>query len=144
MLSSSTKQRIPNILDGSTDFYSVYYGSFVNDSTLIKKSVYLMDNEACMGRMDGEIKKNLVRRQYVDSFLVPNNNLRNFHFVNTTLAPVKIDNSNRRLKVFLLYMYAQGTVYDYIYKEVYKTYNSTDKGFDLYIIMLDPVYSLPD
>lgn len=124
--------------------YSVYKGSFLNDSTFIKKSAYLMDNESCMGRMDGEIQKNIVRKQFVDSFLSRSTFLRDYHFYTSDNHPLKIDNGNKRLKVVLVYFYSQGSVYDYIYQEVYKTYAKSKKAFDLFIVCCDPVYHLPD
>ena len=103
-----------------------------------------MENEACMGRMDGEIKKNIARKQFVDSFFIKNNTFKILNLLSVGNIPIRIDNSNHRLKVLLLYFYSQGTVYDYIYKEVNKTYAGTNEAFDLYILLLDPVYRLPD
>ena len=125
--------------------YPVYYGSFINDSTEIKKSSYLMINEQCMGRMDGEIKRNVAQENHFDTMLIASKNLNRFHlFHAATGAPLNINGNNHRLKVFMFYGFAQGSVYDELYKEVYKTYYDTNRAFDLYIILIDPLYNLPD
>ena len=141
-LDATTYNRIFDVLSNS---YPVYYGSFINDSTEIKKSNHLMINEECMGRMDGEIKKNIAQENHFDTMLITSTNLNRFHLLKAiTNAPLNINGNDHRLKVFMFYGFAQGSVYDELYKEVYKTYYETNRGFDLYIMLIDPLYNLPD
>lgn len=121
----------------------IYFASFLNDSVSIKKSSFLKDNQACIGRMKEEIENNLSLVLYADSLVESKINLSNFNFYylqdKSKFGPV---NNKKRLKIFLLYNYSFGTLYDKLYKEVEKTYLNNIEKMDLYIICVDPLYSL--
>ncbi|MEP6674594.1 MAG: hypothetical protein ABJA78_05550 [Ferruginibacter sp.] len=139
---ASTYSKLFNAISNG---YAVYYGSFLNDSTEIKKSAQLMINEACMGRMDAEIKKNIPRQNGFDSLLTRSENIRQFKLLHAIdNSPLNINGNDGRLKVFMSFGFAQGAVYDELYKEVYKTYTDSNQSFDVYIMLIDPLYQMPD
>lgn len=121
----------------------VYFGSFLNDSISLKKSNYLKNNQACIGRMKGEIEKNLSIVFYADSIIESKINLANFnfYFLNDKKKFGNVNNK-KRIKIFLLYYYPFGTLYDKLYKEIEETYLNNIEKMDLYIICVDPVYAL--
>lgn len=134
----------PLIFNVISKGYPVYYGSFINDSIEIKKSAALMINEECVGRMSQEIRKNVAQKEGFDSSLRLSSNINRFglcHAINNHRLYI---NDNKRVKVFMLYGFAQGRIYDNLYKEVYQAYYETNRSFDLYIILIDRLYQLPD
>ena len=121
----------------------IYLGSFLNDSVSIKKSDFLKDNQACIGRMKGEIEKNLKIITYPDSIVQANINLSKFSFYYLNdKKRFSISNSEKQLKIFLLYYYPFGTSYDKLYKEIEEAWLKNIAKTDLFIICVDPVYAL--
>lgn len=121
----------------------IYFGSFLNDSTSLKKSSFLKDNQACIGRMKGEIENNLRITNYPDSIIETKINLAkyNFYYLHDK-NKFSVRDSKKQLKVFLLYYYPFGTFYDKLYKEIENTCLKNIEKTELYIICVDPVYAL--
>jgi hypothetical protein len=121
----------------------IYIGSFLNDSVSIKKSDFLKDNQACIGRMKGEIENNLGMTNYPDSMVETKINLANYNFFFLhDKNKFSLLNSKKSLKVFLLYYYPLGTYYDKLYKEIEDACLKNIEKTELYIICVDPVYML--
>ena len=121
----------------------IYFGSFLNDSVSIRKSDFLKDNQACIGRMNGEIENNLRITTYSDSIVQTIVNLSKFNFYYLKDKKIfSVSNSKKQLKVFLIYYYPFGTMYDKLYKEIEEACLKNIVKTDLFIICVDPVYAL--
>lgn len=121
----------------------IYFGSFLNDSVSIKKSPFLKDNQACIGRMKSEIEKNLSMAVYADSAVELKMNLSEFNLCYLyDKSKFSTVNNKKRLKIFLIYYYSFGTFYDTLYKEIEEICLNNIEKTDLYIISVDPVYAL--
>ncbi len=121
----------------------IYLGSFLNDSVSLKKSPLLKDNQACIGRMNKEIAKNLSLTDYPDSIINTGINLSryNFYYLEDH-KKFTLSNTSNRLKIFLLYYYPFGIGYDKLYKEIQEACLKYKDKTELYIICIDPVYYL--
>lgn len=121
----------------------IYFGSFLNDSVSIKKSPFLKDNQACIGRMKSEIEKNLSMVVYADSAVELKMNLSKFNLCYLyDKSKFSTVNNKKRLKIFLIYYYSFGTYYDKLYKEIEEACLNNIEKTDLFIISVDPVYAL--
>ena len=121
----------------------IYFGSFLNDSVSIKKSDFLKDNQGCVGRMNGEIERNLKTTSFSDTMVQTNINLAKFKFYYLNdKKRFSVSDSKKQLKIFLLYYYPYGTFYDKLYKEINEACLKNITKTDIYIICIDPVYTL--
>jgi hypothetical protein len=122
---------------------TVYLGSFLNDSTAIKKSDLLKENESCIGRMESEIDKNIAIADLSSAALDTSLNLAHYTFYSVKdNRQVSITGGPKKITIVLLYTYAFGTLYTKLYNEIKKAYQKNTANAALYIITADPVYYL--
>jgi hypothetical protein len=134
--SSSYYDFINLIVQAKTDYF---FGTFINDSTVIKKSDYLMENESCVGRVLKEI--NYPKNESSQILTVKNESLKTHVFVNViTNQPLQFYNDNKK-KIVLVYSYKGGTIKKNDFIEIQNIVNSTET-YDLVILSLDKVFDL--
>ncbi|MCP9753030.1 hypothetical protein EGI32_18925 [Ferruginibacter sp. HRS2-29] len=126
---------------GSSSSINLYYGCFINDSVSIKKSDFLLDNQSCIGRINKEIENIIISRQ-IDSFAKDTGiNLSRLNFLRLADdQKVKLVNGEKKLSIILIYMYAFGTYYKGLYKEITDVCKKYEQYCDLHIISMDPIY----
>jgi hypothetical protein len=122
---------------------SIYYGSFINDSTEIKFSDNLRIDNGCIGRIEQEVYKNLTK---VDSpRLRENQNFRKYIFYRfIDNSKYEIAKSAGDIKVFFLYSYSMGTYYDKYFNEISSMKNFESKNPQVYVISMDPLWTYKD
>lgn len=121
------------VIQTKTDYF---FGTFLNDSTEIKKSDYLTKNESCVGRVLKEINYSAKEN---NPLKVKNESLKTHSFVNiTTTAPLQFSNDNRN-KIVLIYSYKAGTINKNDFIQIQNLVNSTTTH-DLVILSIDNVF----
>ena len=122
------------------DASNVYYGAFVNDSTQLKKSAYIYNNQSCSGRMNNEIDSILKLSVFPDLALVYNPVFIKYplHYLNNNKLLQGII-SNKKILICLFYSYTQGTYYNKLYREIFAAVKEHENWADLLIITLDNV-----
>jgi hypothetical protein len=122
---------------------SIYYASFINDSTEISFSENLQINNGCIGRIEQEVYRNLLK---IDSSrLKRNQNLKQYIFYRfIDNSEYEIAKSIGDIKVFFLYSYSMGTYYDKYFNEITSMKNFENKSPQVYVISMDPVWMLKD
>jgi hypothetical protein len=121
----------------------VYLGTYLDDSTWIRKSSFLQDNNSCSGRMQDEIEANLEKSAYPDSVLVSGRKMSRYalkHLDGDSSFIFK--NQQGKRTVFLLYAYGFGTYYDHFYKDILKIRKKHPSSVNVYLVCVDPVYRL--
>ena len=127
----------------STEGLSVYFGSFLNDSTEVRKTALLKENLGCAGRVIKEISGHL-QQKTLDTSLLTKSDFRRFQFRRLDNKSVfAMPSPSGRLSIFMIYGYSLGSLYDSMYEEITRFYGQNKSSADLYIISLDPVSSLP-
>lgn len=124
--------------------FSVYYGSLLNDSIELIRSDILNENISCMGRIINEMNSGISGLNLSDSGLLANSELKNYTF--RYIADNKIfdlNNSEKRMKIIMLYSFSLGRYFDNTFKEVQKFHVTHKDVTELIIISLDDVQSLP-
>jgi hypothetical protein len=134
-LDSSSERRFFSQIN--TGEVSEYFGSFINDSVEIKKSAFLKENVACIGRILREIDAK--SGSIADSLLGVNNTMKQFRLWNAKTDQQLDLNSDRKVKVFLLYSYGFGTYFNSLYKDIAEVSKNKSDNLSVYIISLDPV-----
>ena len=130
---TSYKELATDIINKHTDFF---YGIFLNDTTQIKKSDFLIENESCRSRILKEINsmhKNNTPLNTQNNTLFKKNSFKNI----VTDKPINLSANNRK-KVVLVFSYKLGTLKENDFKEIEKLLFKNE--YDLYIISLDRVH----
>lgn len=119
---------------------NIYVGTFINDSVQYAKSPFLKDNQACMGRIEKELKAIQAneRSSFDSSIRLKDLGLK---YANNRQSVNVL--SNKKSIVLINYSYALGTYYDKLYKEFVASCQN-NKDFELYVISMDWLYHLPD
>ena len=116
-----------------------YLGSFINDSTALRKSEFLMDNLSCMGRALSEINKNISFASVLDSSLYVKQKLKGINLKSfNTGQTVNLNDPKYKLKILLLYSTQMGKVFDSFYKEIRKKYVA-NKDVKIFIVAMDVI-----
>lgn len=119
----------------SNDTIVAYYGCFLNDSIEIARSVFLKENTSCIGRVLKEIKENNDSLKRISSISYLPSDFREFYFryaVNN--QKFGMNDSAKKLKIVLVYLYAYGTYYNRFYQEVVNFYEANKHDIELYVI----------
>ncbi|NOT51024.1 MAG: hypothetical protein HOP10_07080 [Chitinophagaceae bacterium] len=107
------------------------------------KSPELKDNLGCAGRILAEIKTNDASSDLMNKSLFTKSNFRQFSFKYLDdNRSFNVNESNKKLKVILIYSFSGGTYYDGYYKDIQDYFIKHQADVDLYIITLDPVSRL--
>lgn len=120
---------------------SLYYGSYINDSVSIRKSVFLLENESCMGRMDKEIEK-IIFSSRPDTLIKDTlNALGKCNFLRLADdKKVELFNKDKKLTIVLVYFFAYGSYYKSLYEEIKEFKKKHENDCDVYVVSMDPVY----
>jgi hypothetical protein len=122
------------------DRMGVFYGSFLNDTTILKKSENLKENLSCMGLILHNIKDNLKGLNTGQDTLLEKSNFNNFSFREATTNKVyKMNVSKKPLKIILLYSHSTGNYFTKLYKEILEFASEFESQVELKIISLDYV-----
>lgn len=114
-----------------------YYGSLINDSTEIRKSLSLQDNLNCMGRILTEIQNNINTVSIDDSMYIRNDFYR-FRFRHITNGEkFNFYSSDKPLKIFLIHSYSYGTYFDSFLNAMNEFSIAHNNEAEVYIISLD-------
>lgn len=118
----------------------IYFGSFINDSVSIKKSVHLTDNQACYSRMFAEIQNVLALKNYDDSLLKNNFNFLKYNIYSLAgNKRISFSGDNKKIRIVLLYSYSFGNYYNKFYNEVRQIQKENAGAVGLTIITMDPI-----
>ncbi len=118
----------------------VYQGMYFNDSMRIRRGKMLNDNQSCWGRIQNEIQHNLDLVDYPDSIIEIGHRLSGYGIYRVSdTDKFSMDQSARKLKIFLVYCYQFGTYYDRLYKDLSAMGKKYATKADIYIISIDPV-----
>ncbi len=110
----------------------LFFGTFLNDSTEIKKSSSLTENQSCSGRVLSEITGNTVN---IHAATQRNNLLKtNVLYNSTTNQPLSF--ANNKIKVVLLYSYKSGSIRKQDFQEIQQIIDKTTTH-DLAIVAID-------
>ena len=116
------------------------YGSFLNDTTQIRKSDYLKENINCMGRILKDLEDNLGKIDQIPDSLLVKYDFNQFRFKEASSGKdYRMDHSQKPLKLFLLYYYRSGRYFDPVFKEVMEFALAHEKEVDLKIIVTDRI-----
>ncbi len=119
---------------------SIYYGCFINDSTQIKKTDWLMDNQSCMGRIGHEIEHIMLSNRPDTIALDSSVNLSNFGFYSAVdNKRIRIIHPDKKLTIVLVYFYSMGTYYRSLFKEILEAQQKFSSICNLYVVSMDPV-----
>jgi hypothetical protein len=126
---------------------AIYYGTFINDSTELIKSEFLKENISCMGRVLNEIKKNSqsspFRGAAIDSLLQPDKDFSKLTlYYLADKKPFHIDNTQKKLNVFLLYGKNIGKLFKKNFNEILKYTDDNKDLLTLHFISVDICYNL--
>jgi|GEM_PF-6392490 len=118
----------------------ILYGSFLNDSTRIKRSEELEENVTCMGRVLSDVRNNVVVIGVVNDSLVERYDFNQFTFRNAEDGSVYgMESSTKPVKLFLLYYYSGGNYFDKHYKAIFDFANDHKDQIDVKVIVTDRV-----
>lgn len=122
------------VIQNKVDYFA---GIFLDDSTQIRKSEHLLQNQSCTGRVLAEIKNAETLTPVATQQSMP---LKTFSFYNAvTKEPLTFTDNNRK-KIVLVFSYKSGTLNKKDFKEV-QALVEAKPGFELWIISLDQVPS---
>jgi len=138
---SYTKFIEEKLVDDSTSFY---VGTYLNDSTVVKRSQFLNGNTSCSRRIEDEIKQNLTKNNFNDADLKQVSKLSDYtlrYLSNNEVFDITADKKSS--KIFITYTYAYGKWYDNLYKEINNLQQLNNQNTNVYLVCLDPIYNLP-
>jgi hypothetical protein len=120
---------------------TIYYGSFLNDSAELIKSDELQENLGCMGRILTDMNNGLVNMQTLNDSLIKRTDFKDYRFLNISTNEVyKMNDSKKRLKIFLAYSYSFGSYFDGFYKATFDFAAKHKDEVELKIVSIDPMY----
>ncbi len=138
---SYTKFFNEKLTDDSTLFY---VGTYLNDSTMVKRSKFLNENISCSGRIENEIKQNLNKNNFSVDDLKQVSNLSNYTLRYLSNNEIFDINADKKLsKIFITYTYRYGKWYDNLYKEINDLQQLNNQNTNVYLVCLDPISTLP-
>lgn len=119
-----------------------FYGAFLNDSLEIIKSDFLRENASCVGRIIKEVEtinKNFLHLS--DTSIKINHEFRNFKFKRVFGAYTNINDYKKPVKIFLIYSFAYGNLFDKFYKKMNELSLRYNNSLEIIIIDIDfPLY----
>jgi hypothetical protein len=120
---------------------TVYYGSFLNDSTELVKSDELQENFGCMGRILTDMNKGLANRQALNDTLLIRTDFKDYRLLNiSNNEEYKMNDSKKPFKILLAYNYSLGSYFDDFYKAALDFAAKHKDEVELKIISIDPMY----
>ena len=126
------------------DSTSFYVGTYLNDSTMVKRSKFLNENISCSGRIENEIKQNLNKNNFSVDDLKQVSNLSNYTLRYLSNNEIFDINADKKLsKIFITYTYRYGKWYDNLYKEINDLQQLNNQNTNVYLVCLDPISTLP-
>jgi hypothetical protein len=141
MLFPDSSSYLPFITSLVEKHLSVYYGSFLNDSTELVKSDELQKNLSCMGRILTDMNNGLSNMQTLNDSLIKRTDLKDYRFLSiSTNELYKMNDSKKRLKIFLAYSYGLGSYFDSFYKATLDFAAKHKDEVELKIILMDQMY----
>lgn len=117
----------------------VYAGSYINDSTSIKRSDVLAENTSCSSRMLNEILHNAGTKYFQDSDLFSEKKLSSYKLYHLTDGTRFNFNDNGKIKIILNYTSQAGTYYDNFYKKVLEIQKENSAKMEVFFVILDYV-----
>jgi hypothetical protein len=117
-----------------------YYGTFINDTLEVRKTELLSENLSCIGQVLKEIENNS-NDNYGNGVAI-NKNFRNYHFKIAVNDSDFIFNSDKKIKIFLLYAFAMGSYFDNFFRDVMNWVQNKNGKLEVFIIDLDPIQNL--
>ncbi len=120
-----------------------YYGCFINDSTSVKKSAYLLNDAGCLGKITHEIEAIATRENWNDTALFQQEYLKDLNlrycYSNEPFQP----NANTKCKILLALHYSMGTYYDGHIREILNYVKLHSDKMAAYIILFDEIFEVP-
>lgn len=126
----------------SNDSAVAYLGCFLNDSTAVRKSESLSDNTSCSGRIQNEIKTNLMMNKDSIRYNCKREHIRDYKFREVATGNLVNFNSDDEMKIMLIYASGFGSYYDELYKWIIKSKQESKMKSKVYFISIDPLYQL--
>jgi hypothetical protein len=126
----------------SNDSAVAYLGCFLNDSTTIKKSESLSDNTSCSGRIQNEIKTNLMMNKDTIRYNCKREHIRDYKFREVATGNLVNFNSDDEIKILLIYATGFGSYYDELFQLITKSKQESKMKSKVYFVSIDPVYQL--
>lgn len=126
----------------SNDSAVAYLGCFFNDSTAVRKSESLSDNTSCSGRIQNEIKTNLMMNKDSIRYNCKRELIRDYKFREVATGNLVSFNSEDEIKIMLIYATGFGSYYDELYKWICRSKQEGKTKTKVYFISIDPVYQL--
>jgi hypothetical protein len=126
----------------SNDSAVAYLGCFLNDSTAVRKSESLSYNTSCSGRIQNEIKTNLMMNKDSIRYNCKREHIRDYKFREVATGNLVNFNSDDEMKIMLIYASGFGSYYDELYKWIIKSKQESKMKSKVYFISIDPLYQL--
>lgn len=127
---------LEQIIDNKIDYF---LGIFLNDSSQIQKSDFLMQNESCGGRILKEIQSISDNPEGVSK--IRNEVLKKYSFINMIEKTGLLFSNNGKKKIVLIFSYKAGLINKNDFVQIQNMINSTS-GYELAIISIDKLYDL--
>ena len=120
----------------------VYLGCFLNDSTSLKKSSSLNENNSCAGRVKEQIKFNLSLSEALLKDYSQREPMRDFIFREVATGSKISLNNDKDLKIMIIYASGFGSYYDELYKWICYLKSQSILTCKIYFVSIDPIYLL--
>jgi hypothetical protein len=118
-----------------------YLGSYFNDSVSVKKTDFLLDNEACVGRIEQETENILVSNR-TDTFardtLINLARLNFFRLSDDRI--IRLFDKDKKATIIMMYVYQFGSYYKNLFKAMEALRLKYEKDVNVYILTMDPIY----
>ena len=121
----------------------LYLGCYLNDSSCFSKSSFFTQNTSCSGRIEKEVLSNLAYKEKDPLHFKKVQKLSTYKMhplINNEVFSINHD--EKRIKLFLLYSHSYGTYYDPLIKNLKELVKQNEADISMYIICIDPLYSL--
>jgi len=121
----------------------LYLGCYLNDSTSFLKSSFFTQNTSCSGRIEKEVLSNLAYKENDPLHFKKVRKLSAYKMHRLIKNDIfNINHDEKRIKLFLLYSHSYGTYYDSLIKNLKELVKQNEADISMYIICIDPLYSL--
>ena len=117
-----------------------YYGAYLNDSIAVRRSGELEENSVCLGRVLTNMSVGLESIEKKGDTLLQVSDFNSFKFFEAkTGNQYDIGGSSKPIKIFLLYSYSTGSLFDKSYKEIFRFAEKNKEKVELRIIPTDRI-----